>query len=74
MPHLGGPIGSSRPRVLADPFPSYDSYLGEGEVPVVLRVGDRVDNLTFVGPDSRLVPLAAFAGRPLLLIFLRHLA
>jgi hypothetical protein len=41
---------------------------------VALRVGDRVGNLTFVQRDGDAVALAAFAGRPLLLIFLRHLA
>jgi hypothetical protein len=41
---------------------------------VAVRVGDRVEDLTFVRPDGAAVALAAFAGRPLLLIFLRHLA
>jgi hypothetical protein len=29
---------------------------------------------TFLRPDGSAVPLSAFAGRPLVLIFLRHLA
>jgi hypothetical protein len=41
---------------------------------VALKIGDRVGDLAFVQPDGSAVPLAAFAGRPLLLIFLRHLA
>lgn len=31
-------------------------------------------DLTFVGPDGAAVRLRDFAGRPLLLLFLRHLA
>jgi peroxiredoxin len=41
---------------------------------MTLRIGDRVDDLTFLQPDGSAVTLAAFAGRPLLLVFLRHLA
>jgi hypothetical protein len=41
---------------------------------MALRIGDRVGGLTFLQPDGKAVTLAAFAGRPLLLIFLRHLA
>jgi hypothetical protein len=46
----------------------------EGDEPVALRIGDRVGGLTLVQPDGSVITLAAFAGRPLLLIFLRHLA
>jgi peroxiredoxin len=41
---------------------------------VALRTGDRTEDLTFVQPDGSSIRLAAFAGRPLLLVFLRHLA
>lgn len=41
---------------------------------MALRIGDRVTDLTFVQPDGRALSLGAFAGRPLLLVFLRHLA
>lgn len=30
-------------------------------------------DLTFIDPDGNAVPLAAYRGQPLLLIFLRHL-
>ena len=40
----------------------------------MLQVGDRVGDLTFLRPDSAPVALSAFAGRPLIVIFLRHLA
>jgi hypothetical protein len=36
----------------------------------VTEIGD----LTFIGPDGAMVRLGDFAGRALLLIFLRHLA
>jgi peroxiredoxin len=39
-----------------------------------LRIGDPAGDLTLARPDGSAVALAAFAGRPLLLIFLRHLA
>jgi hypothetical protein len=48
--------------------------IADGDEPVALRLGDRVGGLTFVQPDGSVITLAAFAGRPLLLIFLRHLA
>jgi hypothetical protein len=48
--------------------------IAEGDEPVALRIGDRVGGLTFVQPDGSVITLAAFAGRPLLVIFLRHLA
>jgi hypothetical protein len=42
---------------------------------VALRIGDPVENLTLLQPDGSVLALAAaFAGRPLLLVFLRHLA
>jgi hypothetical protein len=40
----------------------------------MLQPGDRVSDLTFVQPDGQSVTLATFTGRPLLVIFLRHLA
>jgi hypothetical protein len=40
----------------------------------VAKIGDRVAELTFLRPDAGVVTLAAFLGRPLLVIFLRHLA
>lgn len=46
---------------------------GKGEEPVALRIGDEVGNLVFLRPDGGTVALSAFTGRPLLLIFLRHL-
>jgi hypothetical protein len=41
---------------------------------VALRIGDRVGELVFAQPDGSAVTLAAFGSRPLLLVFLRHLA
>jgi hypothetical protein len=41
---------------------------------VALPIGERVRDLTFVQPDGSAITLQAFAGRPLLVIFLRHLA
>jgi peroxiredoxin len=41
---------------------------------MALQVGDRAPELAFLGPDGSEVSLDAFRGRPLLLIFLRHLA
>ena len=39
-----------------------------------MKIGDLIDNLSFQKPDGSVITLAAFVGRPLLLIFLRHLA
>ena len=41
---------------------------------VPLKSGDLVENLALVKPDGSVVTFAAFKGKPLLLIFLRHLA
>jgi hypothetical protein len=41
---------------------------------VAVPISESVSNLSFVQPDGGTVALSAFAGRPLLLIFLRHLA
>jgi peroxiredoxin len=41
---------------------------------MALRIGDRVDALTLLRPDGTPVALSAFAGKVVLLIFLRHLA
>jgi hypothetical protein len=41
---------------------------------VFLNSGDHVTDLTFTRADGGAVTLASFAGKPLLLIFLRHLA
>lgn len=41
---------------------------------MAVAIGERVEDVTFVQPDGRPVPLASFLGRPLLLVFLRHLA
>ena len=38
------------------------------------QAGDAVGDFTFLRPDGTAVALSAFRGRPLLLIFLRHLA
>lgn len=38
------------------------------------RIGDRVDDFTFEKPDGSPLSLRSFAGKPLVLIFLRHLA
>jgi len=40
---------------------------------MTLRAGDPVGDLTFLRPDGSAVALSSFRGRPLLLIFLRHL-
>ena len=39
-----------------------------------MHLGDRVADLTFQRPDGSPVALRDFLGKPLLLIFLRHLA
>ena len=39
-----------------------------------LQSGDPVPDLTVLRPDGTPVSLSAFAGKPLLLVFLRHLA
>lgn len=41
---------------------------------MTLHVGDVVDDFTFLRGDGSSVALSAFDGKPLLLIFLRHLA
>ena len=41
---------------------------------VTLKIGDVLEDLTFAQPDGSAITLAAFGGKPLLLIFLRHLA
>jgi hypothetical protein len=46
----------------------------ERDEPVALQVGDRVEDVTLRHADGSALALAAFAGRSLLLIFLRHLA
>jgi len=40
----------------------------------MLQLGDRVSELVCLRPDGTAITLGAFAGRPLLLVFLRHLA
>ena len=39
-----------------------------------MRIDDPVDDFTFLRADGSSVPLSAFSGRVLVLIFLRHLA
>jgi len=39
-----------------------------------MRLGDPVDDFPLLRADGSSVTLSAFAGKPLLLIFLRHLA
>ena len=39
-----------------------------------MNIGDVVPDLTFVKPDGSARALADFAGRRLLIVFLRHLA
>lgn len=39
-----------------------------------LQIGDRASDVAFERPDGGRLTVADFAGRPLLLIFLRHLA
>lgn len=39
-----------------------------------IALGEPVGDLTFLQPDGTPVELRAFLGKPLLLIFLRHLA
>jgi peroxiredoxin len=41
---------------------------------MALKNGDLVQDLTFAQPDGSVITLAAFVGKPLLLIFLRHVA
>jgi peroxiredoxin len=41
---------------------------------MALHLGDPVDDLTLLRPDGSEVRLQTFQGRPLLLVFLRHLA
>jgi hypothetical protein len=40
----------------------------------MLRVGDVVEDVTFLQPDGRPVRLSELCDGPLLLVFLRHLA
>lgn len=40
----------------------------------MIAIGDVVENYSFLRPDGTPVDLASFQGRPLLLLFLRHLA
>ena len=40
---------------------------------MALQPGDPVGDLTFLRPDGSPVGLSAFAGKPLVLIFVRHL-
>jgi peroxiredoxin len=51
-----------------------DPAVDRGEEPVALRIGEPVNDLTFLRPDGTALPLADLRGQPLLLIFLRHLA
>ena len=39
-----------------------------------LQVGELVPNCTFLRPDETEVRLSGFEGKPLVVIFLRHLA
>jgi peroxiredoxin len=39
-----------------------------------VQPGEPAPDVTFVGTDGGSVPLAAFRGKPLVLVFLRHLA
>ncbi len=39
-----------------------------------LKVGDPAPDCTFLRPDGTPLPLASFAGRTVVLVFLRHLA
>jgi len=39
-----------------------------------MHLGERVPDLTFQRPDGGAAPLREFVGKPLLVIFLRHLA
>lgn len=39
-----------------------------------IALGESVDDFTFLKPDGSPIELRAFLGKPLLLIFLRHLA
>ena len=41
---------------------------------MTLAVGDAVPDFTFLRPDGSPWPLSAMTTRPLVLIFLRHLA
>jgi peroxiredoxin len=41
---------------------------------MTLRIGDRTGDVTFLQADGGSLQLSAFAGKTLLLIFLRHLA
>jgi hypothetical protein len=41
---------------------------------MTLTLGDRLGELALLRPDGAPVALSAFLGKPLLVIFLRHLA
>jgi hypothetical protein len=41
---------------------------------MAFRIGDRVNDLVLVRPDGSPITLGSFGGRPLLVIFVRHLA
>jgi len=40
---------------------------------IILKPGDPVRDFTFLRPDGTPLRLTEFAGKPLVLIFLRHL-
>lgn len=40
----------------------------------MLNIGDALPELTLLEPDGKLLRLSDLRGRPLVLIFLRHLA
>jgi hypothetical protein len=41
---------------------------------ITVILGEQVSELTFLKPTGEPIPLRAFLGKPLLLVFLRHLA
>jgi hypothetical protein len=41
---------------------------------MTFQLGDRIEELTLLRPDGSAIRLSEISGRPLLLIFLRHLA
>jgi hypothetical protein len=40
---------------------------------MVWQIGEMVGDVKFVRADGSTIPLASFAGKPLLVIFFRHL-
>jgi hypothetical protein len=59
-------------RPVCELFPG--NLLGSKWCLMAINIGEPVGEFTFLQPDGSSMELRAFLGKPLLLIFLRHLA